>query len=207
MKVTSVRGRRLCLAQQSDADELLSRDPFALLVGMLLDQQIPMERAFAGPVTICSRMDGPFDPATVAHYDPDRFVEVVAGPPAVHRFPTAMAARIQTLAKHLDDEYGGNASAVWADVKSGDDLLARLSALPGFGAQKAKIFVALLGKQLKVRPRGWREASEPYGEDGAFRSVADVTDAGSLAKVRQYKQEQKARTKLVAPPLRQVRNG
>lgn len=154
--MTSVRGKRLCLAQQSEADELLSRDPFALLVGMLLDQQIPMERAFAGPVQIAARMEGSFDPCTVAAYDPDGFVEVVAGPPAVHRFPTAMAARIQTLAKHLDEEYGGNAAAVWADVKSGDDLLARLSALPGFGAQKAKIFVALLGKQMKVRPRGWR---------------------------------------------------
>lgn len=207
--MTPARGRRLCLAQHAEADALLSRDPFALLVGMLLDQQIPMERAFAGPATIAERMDGPFDPATVAHYDPDRFVEIVAGPPAVHRFPTAMAARIQTLAKHLDIAYGGNAAAVWADVKSGDDLLARLSALPGFGAQKAKIFVALLGKQLKVRPRGWREASEPYGEDGAYKSVADVIDPGSLAKVRMYKQQQKAMARtVVAPrPLRHVRNG
>ncbi len=206
--MTSVRGRRLCLAQQAEADALLSRDPFALLVGMLLDQQIPMEKAFAGPVLISERMMGAFDPPTVATYDPDGFVEVIAGPPAVHRFPSAMAARIQTLAKHLDEEYGGNAAAVWADVKSGDDLLARLSALPGFGAQKAKIFVALLGKQLKVRPRGWREASEPYGEDGAFRSVADVTDPGSLAKVRQYKQQQKALAKTVTMqrPVRQIRN-
>jgi uncharacterized HhH-GPD family protein len=204
--VTSTRSKKLCLAQQADADEMLSRDPFALLVGMLLDQQIPMERAFAGPVAIAHRMEGPFDPSTVASYDPDGFVEVVAGPPAVHRFPTAMAARIQTLAKHLDEEYGGNASAVWADVKSGDDLLARLSALPGFGAQKAKIFVALLGKQLKVRPRGWREASEPYGEDGAFKSVADVIDAGSLAKVRQYKLEQKVEKRVVIRPMRQTRN-
>jgi hypothetical protein len=187
--VTSTRSKKLCLAQQADADEMLSRDPFALLVGMLLDQQIPMERAFAGPVAIAHRMEGPFDPST-----------------AVHRFPTAMAARIQTLAKHLDEEYGGNASAVWGDVKSGDDLLARLSALPGFGAQKAKIFVALLGKQLKVRPRGWREASEPYGEDGAFKSVADVIDAGSLAKVRQYKLEQKAEKRVVVRPMRQTRN-
>jgi uncharacterized HhH-GPD family protein len=206
--VTSARGRRLCLAQQAEADALLSRDPFALLVGMLLDQQIPMEKAFAGPAVIAERMEGPFDPGIVAGYDPDRFVEIVAGPPAVHRFPTAMAARIQTLAKHLDDAYGGNAASVWSDVKSGDDLLARLSALPGFGAQKAKIFVALLGKQLKVRPRGWREASEPYGEDGAYKSVADVIDPPSLAKVRQYKQQQKAlASRVVAPrPVRQVRN-
>ena len=204
--MTSTRSRRLCLAQQSDADEMLSREPFALLVGMLLDQQIPMERAFAGPVAIAHRMEGPFDPSTVASYDPDGFVEVVAGPPAVHRFPTAMAARIQTLAKHLEEKYGGNAAAVWSDVKSGDDLLARLSALPGFGAQKAKIFVALLGKQLKIRPRGWREACEPYGEDGAFRSVADVIDAGSLAKVRQYKLEQKAENRVVVRPMRQTRN-
>ena len=204
--MTSARGKRLCLAQQTEADELLSRDAFALLVGMLLDQQIPMERAFAGPATIASRMDGPFDPPSVAGYDPDGFVEVVAGPPAIHRFPVAMAARIQTLAKHLDQAYGGNAATVWADVKSGDDLLARLSALPGFGAQKAKIFVALLGKQLKVRPRGWREASEPYGEDGAFKSVADVIDPSSLLKVRRYKLEQKARVRAPHPPTRQVRN-
>lgn len=204
--MTSTRSKKLCLAQQPDADDMLSRDAFALLVGMLLDQQIPMERAFAGPVAIAQRMDGPFDPSTVAGYDPDGFVEVVAGPPAVHRFPTAMAARIQTLAKHLDEEYGGNASAVWADVKSGDDLLARLSALPGFGAQKAKIFVALLGKQLKVRPRGWREASEPYGEDGAYKSVADVIDVASLVKVRQFKQEQQVEKRVVARPLRQTRN-
>jgi uncharacterized HhH-GPD family protein len=117
-----------------------------------------------------------------------------------------MAARIQTLAKHLDEEYGGNASAVWSDVKSGDDLLARLSALPGFGAQKAKIFVALLGKQLKVRPRGWREASEPYGEDGAYKSVADVIDVASLVKVRQFKMEQKVEKRVVARPMRQTRN-
>ncbi|HEY9252270.1 MAG TPA: HhH-GPD-type base excision DNA repair protein, partial [Nocardioides sp.] len=123
-------------------------------------------------------------------------------------FPTAMAARIQTLAKHLDEEYGGNASGLWSDVKSGDDLLARLSALPGFGAQKAKIFVALLGKQLKVRPRGWREASEPYGEDGAYKSVADVIDVASLVRVRQFKQEQQVvRQRVVARPLRQTRNG
>ncbi|MFC5267548.1 HhH-GPD-type base excision DNA repair protein [Kribbella qitaiheensis] len=204
--MTSTRSKKLCLAQQPDADEMLSRDPFALLIGMLLDQQIPMERAFAGPVAIAQRMEGPFDPSTVATYDPDGFVEVVAGPPAIHRFPTAMAARIQTLAKHLDEEYGGNASAVWADVKSGDDLLARLSALPGFGAQKAKIFVALLGKQLKVRPRGWREASEPYGEDGAYKSVADVIDVASLVKVRQFKQEQQVEKRVVARPLRQTRN-
>src|SRR4051794_21249388 len=177
-EVTSTRSRKLCLAQQPDADEMLSRDPFALLVGMLLDQQIPMERAFAGPVAIAKRMAGPFDPATVAHYDPDAFVEVVAGPPAVHRFPTAMAARIQTLAKHLDDHYGGNASSLWSDVKSGDDLLARLSALPGFGAQKAKIFVALLGKQLKVRPRGWRGAAQPDGGGGGLQVLAGGVRVG-----------------------------
>jgi uncharacterized HhH-GPD family protein len=197
-EVTSTRSRKLCLAQQPDADEMLSRDPFALLVGMLLDQQIPMERAFAGPVAISKRMIGPFDPATVAHYDPDAFVEVVAGPPAVHRFPTAMAARIQTLAKHLDDHYGGNASALWSDVKSGDDLLARLSALPGFGAQKAKIFVALLGKQYGARPKGWREAAGEYGADGSRKSVADITNAQTLTQVRDYKKAMKAEKKAAA---------
>jgi uncharacterized HhH-GPD family protein len=143
-------------------------------------------------------MDGPFDPSTVAAYDPDGFVEVVAGPPAVHRFPTAMAARIQTLAKHLDEEYGGNASAVWSDVKSGDDLLARLSALPGFGAQKAKIFVALLGKQYGVTPQGWRAAAGDYGKAGTHMSVADVVDGGSLEKVRSFKKQAKAAAKAKA---------
>ena len=190
--MTSTRSRKLCLAQQPDADEMLSRDPFALLVGMLLDQQIPMERAFAGPVAISKRMIGPFDPATVAHYDPDAFVEVVAGPPAVHRFPRSMAGRIQALAAAVVERYDGDTASLWRSADSGEEVRARLAALPGFSAAKAAIFTALLGKQLGVRPPGWVEASAPYGEPGSFRSVADVVDRDSLARVRESKKAAKA---------------
>jgi uncharacterized HhH-GPD family protein len=183
---------QLTLAQDPSADELLSRDPFALLVGMLLDQQFPMERAFAGPRLIADRMgvDG-LDPAAVAEADPEGFVALLTGPPAVHRFPGAMAGRIQALAVHVVERYGGETERLWTEATDGADLLRRLRALPGFGEQKATIFLALLGKQLGVRPSGWRETAGAYGEEGSRRSVADVTDAASLAEVRAYKREAK----------------
>jgi uncharacterized HhH-GPD family protein len=187
---------QLTLAQDPSADELLSRDPFALLVGMLLDQQFPMERAFAGPRLIADRMGvDRLDPAAVAEADPESFVALLTGPPAVHRFPGAMAGRIQALAAHVVDRYGGDAERLWTEATDGAELLRRLRALPGFGEQKATIFLALLGKQLGVRPAGWREAAGPYGEKGSRRSVADVTDAASLAEVRAYKQEAKRAAK------------
>jgi uncharacterized HhH-GPD family protein len=187
---------QLTLAQDPSADELLSRDPFALLVGMLLDQQFPMERAFAGPRLIADRMGvDRLDPAAVAEADPEGFVALLTGPPAVHRFPGAMAGRIQALAAHVVDRYGGDAERLWTEATDGAELLWRLRALPGFGEQKATIFLALLGKQLGVRPAGWREAAGPYGEEGSRRSVADVTDAASLAEVRAYKQEAKRAAK------------
>ena len=180
---------QLTLAQDQSADELLSRDPFALLVGMLLDQQFPMERAFAGPRLIADRMGvDRLDPAAVAEADPEGFVALLTGPPAVHRFPGAMAGRIQALAAHVVDRYGGDAERLWTEATDGAELLRRLRALPGFGEQKATIFLALLGKQLGVRPAGWRE-------EGSRRSVADVTDAASLAEVRAYKQEAKRAAK------------
>jgi uncharacterized HhH-GPD family protein len=189
--------RSLHLALDDDADALLTQDPFAVLVGMLLDQQIPMERAFAGPLTLAARMGTPtrLDPRAVAACDPADFTAIMTGPPAVHRFPGSMGARVQDLARTVVDSYGGDAAAIWTTVSSGDELLGRLKALPGFGEQKARIFVALLGKQLGVRPRGWREAAGAYGEDGSRRSVADVVDAGTLAEVRTYKQQQKAARK------------
>ncbi|MFI5100080.1 MAG: HhH-GPD-type base excision DNA repair protein [Actinomycetes bacterium] len=180
-----------------EADALLSRDAFALLVGMLLDQQFPMERAFAGPRTLAGRLGTPdrLDPAAIADHDPQDFVALMSKPPAVHRFPGSMAGRVQALAAAVAGNYGGDGSALWREARSGQELLDRLRALPGFGDQKARIFVALLGKQLRVRPDGWRAAAGAYGEDGSRRSVADVVDAFSLGEVRSFKQEQKRAAK------------
>ncbi|MFI6049921.1 HhH-GPD-type base excision DNA repair protein [Streptomyces violascens] len=183
----------LRLAQQPEADELLGRSPLAALVGMLLDQQVPMEWAFSGPYTIARRMGADdLDAGAIAAYDPEAFAEFLKEKPAVHRYPGSMAKRVQQLCQFLVEEYGGDAAGVWTGVGTGAELLARLKALPGFGEQKAKIFLALLGKQLGVRPKGWREAAGPYGEANCFRSVADITGPESLTKVRAYKQEAKA---------------
>ncbi|MFE3688603.1 HhH-GPD-type base excision DNA repair protein [Streptomyces sp. NPDC059095] len=183
----------LRLAQQPEADELLGRSPLAALVGMLLDQQVPMEWAFSGPYTIARRMGADdLDAEAIAAYDPEAFAELLKEKPAVHRYPGSMAKRIQQLCGFLVKEYGGDAAGVWTEVASGAELFSRLKALPGFGEQKARIFLALLGKQLGVRPSGWREAAGAYGEAGSFRSVADITGPESLAKVRAYKQEAKA---------------
>lgn len=183
------------LAQQPEADELLSRSPLAALIGMLLDQQVPMEWAFSGPYTIAQRMVADdLDAARIAAYDPDAFAELLKEKPAVHRYPGSMAKRVQQLCQYLADEYDGDASTVWRDVETGEELLARLKALPGYGEQKAKIFLALLGKQFGVQPRGWREAAGAYGEKG-YRSAADITGPESLAKVREHKQEMKRAAK------------
>ncbi|WP_448003020.1 HhH-GPD-type base excision DNA repair protein [Agromyces bauzanensis] len=176
------------------ADQLLSDDAFALLVGMLLDQQVAMETAFAGPEKIRERT-GSIDPAAVAAYDPDALVEVFKRTPAVHRYPGSMAGRVQALAAAVRDEWGGDASAIWTQGDpDGPEVLKRLKALPGFGEQKAKIFLALLGKQCGLEAAGWREAAGHYGEDG-YRSVADIVDPESLAKVRATKQAAKAAAK------------
>ncbi|MFE2537729.1 HhH-GPD-type base excision DNA repair protein [Streptomyces sp. NPDC059371] len=186
----------LHLAQQPEADELLGRSPLAALVGMLLDQQVPMEWAFAGPYTIARRMGADdLDAHEIASYDPEKFAELLSAKPAVHRYPGSMGKRIHQLCQYLVEHYDGDAAAVWKDAESGAELLRRLKELPGFGPQKAQIFVALLGKQLGVAPEGWREAAGPYGESGSFRSVADITGPESLAKVRAHKQEMKAAAK------------
>ncbi|WP_055589997.1 HhH-GPD-type base excision DNA repair protein [Peterkaempfera griseoplana] len=186
----------LRLAQQPEADALLSRSPLATLVGMLLDQQIPMEWAFTGPYTIARRMGtDDLDARAVAACDPEAFAALLSAKPAVHRYPGAMAGRVQQLCRHLVDHYDGDAAAVWRDAGSGAELLDRLTALPGFGTQKAQIFLALLGKQLGVTPPGWREAAGPYGEDGCYRSVADITGSESLERVRATKQEAKRAAK------------
>ncbi|MFI1382050.1 HhH-GPD-type base excision DNA repair protein [Embleya sp. NPDC020886] len=184
------------LAQQAEADELLGRSALAALVGMLLDQQIPMEWAFAGPYTIAQRLGRTdLDAHEIAEYDPDEFAELLSTKPAVHRYPGSMANRVQQLCRYLVEHYDGKASAVWADAATGTELLKRLQDLPGFGKQKAQIFLALLGKQYGVTPKGWREAAGGYGEAGAHRSVADITGPESLAKVRAHKQEAKRAAK------------
>jgi uncharacterized HhH-GPD family protein len=190
----------LALSQHPEADALLSRDPLALLVGMVLDQQIPLEWAFRGPLTVKERLGGRLDAAEIAAMDPDELTKAFAGPPAVHRFPAANAKRVQQLCRVVVDEYGGKAANVWKKAADGADLLNRVKALPGFGDQKARIFVALLGKQLGVRPPGWTEAAGPYGQAGSYMSVADIVDAESLARVRQYKAEKKAAARAAAPP-------
>jgi uncharacterized HhH-GPD family protein len=183
------------LAYTPEANTLLADAPLALLIGMLLDQQIPMEKAFTSPYELRQRLGGKLDAATIAGYDPEAFEALFRTPPALHRFPKAMARRVQELAGIIADDYGGDASAIWSDVSSGDELVARLAKLPGFGAQKAAILTALLGKQFGVQPPGWRDAAGTYGEDGVHRSVADVVDDASLTKVRSYKQQIKAAAK------------
>lgn len=178
-----------------EADALLSSDPLALLIGMLLDQQIAMETAFAGPAKIRDRM-GSLDASTIASHDPEAFVEIFRTPPAVHRFPGSMAGRTQQLCAALVEQWDGDASAIWTkDEPDGATILARLKALPGFGEQKAKIFLALLGKQYGVTAEGWRQAAGDYGAEGSYRSVADIRDPESLAKVREFKRAAKAAAK------------
>jgi uncharacterized HhH-GPD family protein len=186
----------LRIAQDPAADELLGRDPLALLIGMLLDQQFPMERAFGAPRLLADRLGvETLDAAGLAGMDADELVRVFQGPPALHRYPGSMAGRTQEVCRVLVDRYDGRAENLWADVADGATLLQRLGELPGFGAQKSKIFLALLGKQYGVTPPGWREAAGDYGTDGSHRSVADITGPESLAQVRAFKQEQKQAAK------------
>jgi len=191
----------LRLVQEPSADAFLAADPLALLIGMLLDQQFPMERAFAGPHLLAQRLGldpdsgSRLDTSAIADADPEQFAALFVGPPAVHRFPGAMAGRVQALCRQIAEKYDGDASALWTTASSGGELLNRVRALPGFGEQKARIFVALLGKQLGVRPEGWREAAGPYGNDGSARSVADVTSPETLQKVREFKRAAKAAQK------------
>ncbi|MFI5676978.1 HhH-GPD-type base excision DNA repair protein [Streptomyces cellulosae] len=186
----------LHLAQDPEADELLGRSPLAALVGMLLDQQVPMEWAFKGPRTIADRLGADdLDAHRIAALDPEAFAALLSEKPAVHRYPGSMAGRIHQLCQYLVEHYDGRAELVWKGVDDGRELLRRLQELPGFGKQKAQIFLALLGKQLGVRPQGWREAAGAYGEPGSYRSVADITGPESLTKVRAHKQEMKAAAK------------
>ncbi|WP_137846406.1 HhH-GPD-type base excision DNA repair protein [Microbacterium sp. 2FI] len=177
------------------ADRLLTDDPLALLIGMLLDQQVAMETAFAGPLKISERA-GSLDPAALAAFDPDAFAELFKTTPAVHRYPGSMAARVQALCGEVEETWGGDAAAIWTEGSpDGPTVLKRLKALPGFGEQKAKIFLALLGKQYGFTGDGWREAAGSYGDEGSFRSVADIVSPESLAKVREHKRATKLAAK------------
>jgi uncharacterized HhH-GPD family protein len=185
----------LSLPVGDDANALLSRSPLALLIGMLLDQQVTIEKAFSSPAVLVERLGHEPEAAELAGYDPAALAAVFAERPALHRYPRAMAARVQDLCRLITERYDGDAEQLWAGARSGAELLKRVAELPGFGAQKAQIFVALLGKQLAVRPKGWREAAGPFGRRSAYMSVADIVDAESLARVRAYKQQIKAAAK------------
>jgi uncharacterized HhH-GPD family protein len=178
------------IAGDEAADQVLDEHPFAVLVGMMLDQQYGMEHAFRGGWKVLSRF-GTLDPAAIATADPDEFKKLCSTPPAIHRFPGSMAARLQELAALVEAKYDGDVTRLWTEATTGSELLKRVQELPGFGKQKAQIFVALLGKQLGVRPVGWEAAAGDYALPG-HRSVADVVDEASLQKVRDFKRQKKA---------------
>ncbi|GAB2460425.1 putative HhH-GPD family protein [Conyzicola lurida] len=185
----------LHITDDADADKLLSTSPLALLIGMLLDQQVPMETAFAGPAKLLDRI-GTLDPKKIADYDADELEAVFRITPSIHRYPGSMAGRVQALTAEIVETWGGDASAIWTSGDpDGAEILKRLKALPGFGEQKAKIFLALLGKQYGVTADGWRKAAGDYGTEGSYRSVADIVDPGSLTKVREFKKAAKAAAK------------
>jgi uncharacterized HhH-GPD family protein len=188
----------LHIAQHQEADKLVSQDPLALLIAMVLDQQIPLEKAFRSPYDLKERLGGRLDAAEIAGMDPDRLAKIFSTPPALHRFPGSMAGRVQEMCRVVAKDFNGDAAAVWSRAKTGADLLKGLKQLPGFGDQKARIFLALLGKQLKVRPKGWEEAAGAYGEKGTLRSIADITGPETLEKVRAFKREMKAAAKAEA---------
>ena len=188
----------LYLSGDPEADAFLSQDPLALLIGMVLDQQVPLERAFSSPRDLRDRLGGQLDAGAIAAMDPGELAEVFSQRPALHRFPASNAGRVQQLCQIIVSDYGGDAASVWEGASSGTDLLRRVRALPGFGEQKAKIFVALLGKQLGVRPSGWLEVSKPFGDNGTHSSVADITSKESLLRVRAHKAEIKAAAKAKA---------
>jgi uncharacterized HhH-GPD family protein len=194
--MTDMGNAPLRLTGDPEADQLLTDDDNALLIGMVLDQQVPMEKAFSGPLVIAQRMDGRLDVAKIAAMSEDEFVALCSERPAIHRFPAAMAKRVRQLCQALTEEYDGEATNVWRDVPSGDELKAKLARLPGFGQDKAAIFTAVLGKQRGVTPDGWRTSAGYYGEPDTFRSVADIVDDDSLQKVRETKRSVKAAKKM-----------
>jgi uncharacterized HhH-GPD family protein len=191
----------LWLTGDVEADQLLTEDDNALLIGMVLDQQVPMEKAFSGPLVIAQRMGGRLDVAAVAAMSEDDFVALCSRPPAIHRFPAAMAKRVRQVCQVLVEDYDGQATNIWKDARSGSEVKSNLERLPGFGSDKAAIFTAVLGKLRAVTPDGWRVAAGYYGEPDTFRSVADIVDSDSLRKVRETKQSVKAAKKASASQM------
>jgi uncharacterized HhH-GPD family protein len=179
-------------------DQLLSDDPLALLIAMVLDQQIPLERAFRAPYDLRDRLGRRLDASVLASMDPEILAALFSEKPALHRFPKSMAGRVQEVCARIVDTYDGDPAAIWTSAADGKQLLANVKALPGFGEQKARIFIALLGKQLGVQPPGWEAAASPFGKAGSFQSVADIDSPEALAKVRQYKQKMKVKAKTAA---------
>jgi uncharacterized HhH-GPD family protein len=192
----------LYLTGDEAADDLLSSDPLALLIGMVLDQQVPLEKAFRSPFELKERLGGTLEVAAVASMDPDALAALFSARPALHRFPKSMAGRVQEVCALIVSSYDGDPAGVWTSAADGKQLLDNVKALPGFGEQKARIFVALLGKQLGVRPPGWERAAAPFGKPGTYLSVADIDSPEALAKVRQYKQKSKAKAKAAATASR-----
>jgi uncharacterized HhH-GPD family protein len=193
--MASMTNDPLWLTGDAEADQLLTEDDNALLIGMVLDQQVPMEKAFSGPLVIAQRMDGRLDVAAVAAMSEDDFVALCSRPPAIHRFPAAMAKRVRQVCQVLTEDYDGQAANLWKDARTGNEVKANLERLPGFGSDKAAIFTAVLGKLRGITPDGWRVAAGYYGEPDTFRSVADIVDSDSLQKVRETKKSVKAAKK------------
>lgn len=183
---------KLRMPVSDEANEFLSTDALALLVGMVLDQQVPLEKAFNSPLELRKRLGGKWGAELIADYDEEKLITAFSTPPALHRFPKANALRVQQLARIVVDDLDGDAARVWTDAKDGKELLKRVQDLPGFGARKSRIFVALLGKQMRVRPDGWKEACSPFGDEGTTMSIADIVDDESLQEVRAWKKAQKA---------------
>jgi uncharacterized HhH-GPD family protein len=188
---------KIPITGNAEADKLLEDEPLALIIGMLLDQQVPMEWAFFGPFLLKERMGGTLDAATIAATDPDEFLAICKGPRAIHRFPGSMGKRVQALAQVIVDDYGNDTSRIWTEAKDGAELRARLLALPGFGPDKTSIFIALLAKRFDIRPDGWEQAAGPFADDTP-RSVADIDSAETLARVREWKQAMKQQGKTKA---------
>ncbi|MCH8984278.1 MAG: Fe-S cluster assembly protein HesB [Acidobacteria bacterium] len=180
---------RLNFTDSDDANRLLASDGLALLIGMLLDQQFPMERAFYGPFLLKERLGEDLDESRIADWDPEAMETVFKGPPAIHRYPSSMAKRTQELCRTIVNEYSGSAKNIWVTADDGAELLTRLEALPGFGIGKSRIFVGLLGKRLGVAPVGWEESAADWS------SIADVASFEDVAFLREQKRVMKAARK------------
>jgi len=180
-----------------EADDLLVDNPLALLIGMLMDQQVPMGWAFRGPFTLQDRLGGSLDAETIAAMGPDKIEAIFRDKPAMHRYPGSMGKRTHALCAYVVDHYGGDAGAIWRDAPSGQEIYRRLRELPGYGEEKSKIFLAILGKRLKVAPKGWEAYAAPFSDSNP-RSVADIDSAENLQRVRAWKQAQKAKGKTKA---------